>query len=165
MFRAVIIAFLFLNLAFPAMAQGPGGKHLNQTPGQFPGLERGQRPENGFFLQGRSLERIQKALNLTADQMSSLQALIDSRRSNWEALAQEMRQNMGVLRDLQQQPNPNPTDLGNAMLALRSTREKIKIAQDEFYTMFSNLLTTDQKTTLDGIKNRLGKMGGFRGRR
>lgn len=119
------------------------------------------------------MERIQKALNLTPDQVSSLKSLTESRRANWEALAQEARQRANALREFQQQPNPNPTDLGNAMLAMRATQEKIRAARDEFMAMFRNLLTTNQRDILDGMKNFFGGIepfrrpgqGGFGGRR
>ena len=143
--KIVIVSGLAIALAVPALAQGP---------------QRGR---------DRNIDRIQRALNLTPDQVNSLQALIQSQRPAMESIAKDVRDKAQALRELQRQPNPNPTDAGNAMLALRAARERIRAERQRFEESLRNLLTTDQREKLDRMKQRgrtlLGRLGARRNAR
>jgi Spy/CpxP family protein refolding chaperone len=141
MFRKIFIgSALFAALTLPIFAQRSGGLR-------------------GQLGQGRGIDRIQQALNLTADQVNSLKALTESQRQALQPLVKEAREKAQALRDLQQQPNPNPTDIGNAMLAMRATRERMKAAQQNFRQSLNNLLTTEQREKLDQMKTRTKRFG------
>jgi len=105
--------------------------------------------------QGRekSIERVRQILNLTEAQVASLRSLLDERRQAVQAVSQHARAKREALRNLTAQPNPNPTEIGNAVLALRQVREPIRQAQTNFQTGFENLLTPDQNDKLNTLKS------------
>jgi Spy/CpxP family protein refolding chaperone len=131
--KIVMVSALFIAWVIPALAQ-------QQQPQQ-------QR-------RGGALERIQKELDLTADQINSLQTLMESQRQTLQPLTKDVRDKTQALRDLQQQPNPNSTDVGNAMLAMRAARQRLQEAQQNFQQSLRNLLTTEQIEKLDQMKQR-----------
>ncbi len=94
--------------------------------------------------EGQKIERLQEKLNLTPAQVNGIQALQETRRREMESLREELRQNRQHLRSLMQQINPNPTDVGNATLALRETRERTRAINERFLAGVKGLLTPEQ---------------------
>ena len=129
MFRqTIIISTIALTLAGTAvLAQGLRGKAVGRSA-----------------LSGRALERLQQKLSLTDPQVNGIRALQENRRKETESLRQEIRPERQTLRQLLQQPNPNPTDVGNATLALKQTRERRRDINQRFVAGFKSLLTPDQ---------------------
>jgi Spy/CpxP family protein refolding chaperone len=126
--RTVIISSLALALAGTALlGQGLRGKAAGRNA-----------------LSGRGFERLQQTLNLTDAQRNGIRALQENKRKEAESLQQEIRPQRQALRQLLQQPNPNPTDVGNATLALRQTRERKRNINQRFAMGFKSLLTPDQ---------------------
>jgi Spy/CpxP family protein refolding chaperone len=95
-------------------------------------------------LNGRMLERLQQRLSLTEVQMNGIRALDENRRKEMELLRQEMQPKRQALRELLRQPNPNPNDVGNATLALRETRGRMRDINQRFLSGVKELLTPDQ---------------------
>ncbi len=71
---------------------------------------------------GRAL----RAPRLTPEQRQELKALVQANKPNRQAIRQEIQQKVQALRNLRAQANPNPTELGNAMLALRAARGRVQ---------------------------------------
>ena len=137
--RTLIISSLVLALAAgAAYAQGPRGKFRD-----------GQNAD-------QIIQRLQQRLNLNDAQVNGIRALAGNRRREMDSLRQEMRQKSQALRALMQQLNPNPTDVGNATLALKEVRERGRAIQERFMTGVKGLLTPEQQ-------NALPKGGRFRG--
>lgn len=112
-------------------------------------LAQGQRRKAGpGGRPGQKIERLQQKLNLNDTQRNALQALQENRRKEMESLQSELRQKREGLRTLMQQPNPNPTDVGNATLALRETRSRGREINQRFLDGVKGLLGPDQQQRL-----------------
>lgn len=127
--KTVIISSIAIALiASAALGQGRGGK------------ARGRNALGG----GRVLERLEQRLNLTDVQKNGLNALEENRRKESDSLRQEIQQKRQAIRQLMRQANPNPTDIGNATLAMKETRERMRGINQRFTSGFKALLTPDQ---------------------
>ena len=91
-----------------------------------------------------NLDRIQQRLNLTDVQVNGIRALQENRQKEMESLRGELRQKRQTLRQLVQQSNPNPTDVGNATLALKEVRDRTRDVNQRFISGVKGLLTPDQ---------------------
>ena len=113
-------------------------------------LAQGVRPRTPKrnALAGQGLERMRQRLNLTDAQMNGIRALQENRRGETSALRQEMRQKRQALRQLMQAPNPNPNDVGNATLALKESRERMRDIHQRFAAGIKGLLTPEQARQL-----------------
>jgi len=128
--RKIFTSCLVVGLAGTALlAQGLHGR----TAGRFGG----QAGQN-------FIERMQQKLNLTPAQVDGIRALQDTRQKEMQALRQEIQPERKALRQLLQQANPNPTDVGNATLAMRGTREKAREINQKFVSGVKGLLTPEQ---------------------
>ena len=97
---------------------------------------------------GQRIERLQQKLNLNEIQINALRALEENRRKELESLRVELRQKREALRSLIEQRNPNPTDVGNATLALRETRQRARDINERFLAGVRGLLGPDQQQRL-----------------
>jgi hypothetical protein len=97
------------------------------------------------------IQQVRSALNLSDAQSNGLQALMTMRQQSIEQIMTSADGAHQKLEDLMKQPNPNPAELGSAVLAVRSIHDGIEAAQDKFRTDFKALLTTDQRSTLDKL--------------
>jgi Spy/CpxP family protein refolding chaperone len=126
--RTFIITSLVFTLAgTAALAQGLRGRAARRG---------GSRTER--------LERLQQKLNLNETQMNGVRALQENRRKEMEGLRGEFQQKRQALRQLMQQANPNPTDVGNATLALKQERERARGINQRFMAGVKGLLTPEQ---------------------
>lgn len=107
------------------------------------------------------IQRLQQNLNLTDSQVNGIKALAENRRKEMESLQQEMQQKRQAMRALMQQANPNANEVGNAMLALKETRQRAKAVQERFQSGVQALLTPEQKNQLSTMKKgaQLGALG------
>ena len=128
-----------------ALAQDFQGKRIGRAGAARQFRQRGAG-KNGF--EGRTLERLQQKLNLTEVQMNGVRALEETRRKEMESLRQEVQPKRQALRQLLQQPNPNPNDVGNAAIALRDTRGRVREINQRFTSGVKGLLTPDQLQNL-----------------
>jgi len=100
-------------------------------------------------------ELIQKArsvLNLSEVQINALRALLTMRQQTIEQTLQSSEDAHRKLEELLNQPNPNPTEVGTAVLATRSIEDRVRAAEEKFRTDFRAALTADQRATLDRLK-------------
>jgi len=95
-------------------------------------------------LGGRRFERLQQTLNLTDIQMNGIRALQETRRAEMASLREEVQQKREALRQTLQANNPNPNEVGNATIALKETREKMRDINQRFMAGFKALLTPEQ---------------------
>jgi Spy/CpxP family protein refolding chaperone len=129
MFRRLVItsSIVFALAGTAAIAQGFRGKGFG-----------------GGARSGQSLERLQQKLNLTEAQMQGIRALQETRRTEMASLRQDLKPKRQALRQLLQGTNPNPTDVGNATLALQGSRAKVRDINRNFISGVKALLTPDQ---------------------
>jgi len=130
--RILIISSLVVALAgTAALAQGLRNRQAGRAA-----------IANG--LGGQRVERLQQRLNLTDAQMNGIRALAQTRRQEIQSLRPEMQQKRQTLRQSLQQSNPNPTDVGNATIALKDSRERVREINQRFLSGVKALLTPDQ---------------------
>jgi Spy/CpxP family protein refolding chaperone len=94
---------------------------------------------------------LKNALNLTDAQVTAIQALLQTRETRAQALRTEIGQKRTALETLLNAATPNPTDVGNAAIALRASEKKLVAERDWFITELKKLLTGDQQQKLDTL--------------
>ena len=82
--------------------------------------QRFQRPAK----QAMQLGRLGNALDLTPAQIDQLKQIREANKSQREAITQELRQKRQALRELMAQNNPDPAQVGNAMLGLKQAQKR-----------------------------------------
>jgi Spy/CpxP family protein refolding chaperone len=97
------------------------------------------------------LTSLKNALNLTDAQVTAVQALLQTRETRAQAIRTEIGQKRTALETLLNATTPNPTDVGNAAIALRASEKKIIAERDWFITELKKLLTGDQQQKLDTL--------------
>jgi Spy/CpxP family protein refolding chaperone len=120
------------------------------------------------------LTGLKNALGLTDAQVTAIQNLEQTERSRVQTLMTDVRQKRQALDALLNTASPNPTDVGNAAIALHAAEARLTPERDNFVTQLKTLLTGDQQQKLDTLLTanggRLplpgfgGPGGGFRGR-
>jgi Spy/CpxP family protein refolding chaperone len=130
LFAALLIGVLSIGLQAQGRRGGPGGF-------------RGTPPDPTATLKA--------ALNLTDAQVDSIKALLTTRQQQAEPIRAEIEQRRQALNTLLNATSPNPTDVGNAAIALRASENKLAAERDWFLTELKKLLTGDQQQTLDNL--------------
>src|SRR5215510_10363272 len=78
------------------------------------------------------INKVRATLSLSDAQVSALKTLLTMQSQATMQIHQSAMENQKKLEDLINQTNPNPTEVGNAFLASRSTHDQLKAAQDKF---------------------------------
>ncbi len=114
--------------------------------------------------QGRD-QRLADFLALSDEQRATWKSMHDQHRTEMQPLVQEGRDLRHRLRDATNAANPDPTAVGQATLAVKQHREKVKASEDAFQTRLMGTLTDDQKAKFDAFKaaNRGGHGRGSHG--
>ena len=138
-----------------------------QNPRRFGGPPSGDGTNNQT---GRPspLTPLKNALTLTDAQVTAIQALLQTRDTRAQALRTEIGQKRTAVETLLNAATPNPTDVGNAAIALRASEKKLLAERDWFITELKKLLTGDQQQKLDTLlaaNPRLPLLGGGPGPR
>jgi Spy/CpxP family protein refolding chaperone len=100
---------------------------------------------------GGPLNRLKNALNLTDAQVTAIQALVQTEQTRAQALRTEIGQKRTALNTLLNATTPNPTDVGNAAIALHVSELKLPAERDWFIAELKKLLTGDQQQKLDTL--------------
>jgi Spy/CpxP family protein refolding chaperone len=110
-----------------------------------------------------SMQRVRSALNLSDAQINGLKALMTMRQQTIDETIRSAEDAQRKLEEVMKQPNPNPTELGTAFLAVRSIHEGVSAAEQKFRTDFKSLLTAEQRSTLDKLKAASDQLHALRG--
>ncbi len=111
-------------IASAALAQGPGGHGPNM------------------------LEHVASALNLTAAQKATAMQLHGDLQAKAAPLMQQSKQQWSEIHTLLEGSSPDPTDLGQKLIAAHATQVQLKALHDDFVTKLGAILTPDQKAKL-----------------
>ena len=124
------------------------------APAQSPGRQGGSRGQ-----------RMADHLGLTEDQKATWATLREEHRAEMMPLRQEGRDLRSRLRGAMDAASPDPTAVGNAALAMRQHRHKIKTSEDAFHTRLAGTLSDEQRTKFEAFKagHHGGRGRGFRG--
>jgi len=98
------------------------------------------------------INKVRGTLSLSEAQVSALKTLLTMQSQATMQIHQTALENQKKLDDLISQPNPNPTEVGNAFLASHSTHEQMQAAQEKFKSDFRALLSAQQRSTLDKLQ-------------
>jgi Spy/CpxP family protein refolding chaperone len=101
--------------------------------------------------------RLDAALNLTDEQKAAVQTLRDDLATKSAPLIAQLHQRMQEVHTLLAGDNPDPTDLGQKMIAAHAIEKQLEALHDGFDASFRALLTPDQQTTFDNLKSRFGR--------
>jgi len=139
--RTLLTVAAALMLAATLVAQrGPGA-----------GFDRGQRPDPAAGLKN--------ALGLTDAQVTAIQALEQTERTRMQGIMTDIRSKRQTLDALLNAASPNPSDVGNAAIALHAAESKISGERDNFISELKKLLTGDQQQKLDTLLAASGGRG------
>jgi Spy/CpxP family protein refolding chaperone len=138
-----LCAALVLALTGIAVAQ-PG--HLGQ---HFAHKDGGQ----GF------IDHVGKALDLTADQKAAAQKLWAELETRTEPLADQHRAQMEAVHQLLDTASPDPTEIGNKMIAAHAIRNEMKAIHEDIANRFAALLNAEQRAKFDQFRAMHEKMG------
>jgi Spy/CpxP family protein refolding chaperone len=100
----------------------------------------------------RSLNVLQERLNLTDSQLSRVRQLAESRRGRFESIREETRPKFHQLMELLGKPNPDPTAVGQAAIALKQVHDRAMTEQAKLETEFMNILNDTQRQTVNDAK-------------
>jgi Spy/CpxP family protein refolding chaperone len=141
--RTLLVVAVVLVLAVPALAQ------------QGQGQGRGPRPEipmagmqAGELDGSRAREAVIKFLELTPEQVTAWDTLLETRRALVEPLRAELQATEKDLHDLLQTENPDPAAVGTLVLKAKGLREQIAAANQAYVDGFEALLTAEQAAKL-----------------
>jgi Spy/CpxP family protein refolding chaperone len=130
--RTLLAAAATLMVTATLFAQGfpagpPGGKRPNPLTG------------------------LKNALGLTDAQVQAIASLAQTEKARVQAIMAEIQQKRQALNTLLNASSPNPTDVGNAAIALNAAQKNLPPERDYFITQLKTLLTGDQQQKLDTL--------------
>ena len=131
-------ALVLVGAAFAVHAQGHGGFH-GKMGGHMAGM-------------GHHEEFMAKALDLTADQTAAAKKLHAELLVKAQPLMTQHHQQMDEIRALLDGASPDATEIGQKMITAHSTGQQLKTLHEDLMTRFSALLTAEQKTKLEQMK-------------
>ena len=99
----------------------------------------------------RHLEYMADELKLTTEQREAARKLPSDSSERAEALHEQMRAAHDEVETLLDSANPDPTVLGQKMIAARAARDEMKALHEELFGQFRALLDAEQQKKLDEI--------------
>ena len=94
---------------------------------------------------------LKNALGLTDAQVTAIQTLAETEKTRVQAIMTDTRQKRQAFEALLNAASPNPTDVGNAAIALHAAQSKLPGERDYYLSELKKLLTGDQQQKLDTI--------------
>lgn len=136
-----ILAFSFgvALLAAGAFAAGEHGDHMRM---------------HGMAMGQGHLEHMAKALDLTAEQKTAVDKLAQTLKTKSQPLFEQHRQKMEAVETMLEANNPDPAQVGEAVIATHAVLQQIRSLHDDFKTQVRALLTPDQAAKFDQMKLR-----------
>ncbi len=109
-------------------------------------------------------QRILDNLGITEVQQEQISQLREDAKSILGSLHEEQKGYRQQLKTLLESEAPNPTDVGNAVIAARNVGGEIRTTQQSFRDQFQLILTQEQLTALEEFNsNRHRRRGSRRG--
>jgi len=121
---------------------------------------RGRGPGDGDGPPQFRLQRMAKVLELTEAQQEQARALFEQQRPNAEEARKAMREHQAQVDELLSAPNPDPTAVGDAVIALRQLREQHKADRESLEEAFKAILTPEQLSKWEVVQAMRPERGG-----
>ena len=149
-FVLALSALLVIGTAAVFAAQGMhGGRGFHK------------RGEMGGDHWGRMGAHLAKALDLTESQQTAARQLHQEAAAKAKPLREQHREQMAEVHELLDTASPDPTVVGQKMIAAHATRDQIKAIHEDIMTRFSALLNAEQKAKLAELHERFEERHGF----
>src|SRR5262245_16449832 len=100
----------------------------------------------------RSLDTLQRTLNLSDSQVTSIRQLAQTRREELQSIRQQSRPKFQQLMALLKQPDPDPAAVGRLVVDLKGIHEQARAKQADLEKQFDDLLNPTQKQTVDNLR-------------
>ena len=101
--------------------------------------------------QGGPFANLKSALNLTDAQVSAIQSVSQAAQQQSKTINEDLRTKRQAYDALLNATSPNPTDVGNAALAMRASEKQLETIRTNLMTSVRNTLTSDQQATFDTL--------------
>lgn len=112
----------------------------------------------------RMHEHLTRALDLTEEQKAAAKQIHEETMTRAEPLMEQRERQWEELHALLDTANPNPTEVGNRMIAAHALRAQLKALHEDGMNRFKALLTEEQRSKLEEMHERRGEHGPrFRG--
>ncbi len=139
--RTLLVVAVVLALAVPALAQqGQGRGPRPEIP--MAGVQAGELDGS------RAREAVIKFLELTPEQVTAWDALLETRKTLVEPLRDQLQAVEEDLHELLQTETPDPAAVGALVLQGKALREQIRAANQAYVDGFEALLTAEQAAKL-----------------
>ena len=112
--------------------------------------------------QTKAIASVTTALTLTQAQVTSLTSFLATRKASLQTVEQTRQADEKALRTLMAEQSPDPTALGNAMLAVKGAGAQAKQVETTFQTSFTGILTPAQQQIFAAWQNAAQNLGPFR---
>ncbi|HEX2224933.1 MAG TPA: periplasmic heavy metal sensor [Thermoanaerobaculia bacterium] len=93
-----------------------------------------------------------KVLDLTESQQTAARQIHQEVAEKAKPLREQHRDQMEEVHELLDTTNPDPTTVGQKMIAAHATRDQIKALHEEAMTRFTALLNAEQKAKLEDLR-------------
>ena len=154
--RVAFLALVFAALPFSAIAQTSPGtaasadkqmhSHSAEMFHPFPFMGMGSQMQID-----RSLKVLQRNLNLSDSQVSSVRQLVESRKTRFQSIRDQARPKFEELMGLLRQTNPDPNAVGRATIALKQVHDQAVKQQADLQRDFLDILTDSQRRTVNSM--------------
>lgn len=104
----------------------------------------------------RAVDSLQKSLNLSTTQTSSVRILARTRRDTLQVIRDQARPKYQQLMALLKQPNPDPAAVGRATIEMKAIHDQALAKQADLEKQFMNLLNPTQQQTLNNLRKQAG---------
>jgi Spy/CpxP family protein refolding chaperone len=151
-FRNIAAALFVVCLGVPAFSQQPSTSSGAPTPhhgfGMMPmwGIASDQEID-------RSLNTLQRTLDLSPSQVSSIRELVRSRRESFRAIRDQARPKFEQLMSMLQQPNPDPAAVGKMVIDLNAIHQQAQTKRMDMEKQLSSILNSTQQQTVTNLRN------------
>ncbi len=148
--KNLLVVLTVVALALPAAAEVAPPRLGAPPPAPDPGfgelaLDNAQA---AHLAPERAKEIVIRTLGLTEAQQAEWDTLLANLRAALAPLREELKDVEEALRDLLRQSNPDPTKIGELMLAGKELREQMGAAHQSYVQAFEGMLTVEQKARL-----------------
>jgi Spy/CpxP family protein refolding chaperone len=153
-FRNIAIIFFVLCLSVPVFSQQPPSTNPSVTTPRHEGG--GMWPMRGMATDqeiDRSVETLQRSLNLTPSQATSIRDLARTRRDSLRAVREQARPKFEQLMTMLRSPNPDPAAVGRVVIDLKAVHEQARAKQAEVDKQLTGILNPAQQQTVNTLRN------------
>ena len=148
-FRNIAVVLFIVCLSVSAFPQ-------QQSSGSAP------MPHHQFGMMGRmpsderidrSLDTLQRTLNLSSSQAARIRELARSRRESISTIRDQAKPKFEQLMSLLKQENPDPSAVGRIVIELKGIHQQVQTKQVDYEKQLSTILTPTQQQTVDTLRS------------